>query len=141
MSSSHRVVIIGGGFAGLNAAIALKNAPAQVTLIDRRNFHLFQPLLYQVASGALSPANIASPLREILRKQQNASVVLGDVTGVDPVKKVVLLPEGDIPYDTLIVASGAGHSYFGNDHWQPHAPSLKDYRRRHRNSAAALHRL
>ena len=125
MSSQHRVVIIGGGFAGLNAAIALKDAPAQVTLIDRRNFHLFQPLLYQVASGALSPANIASPLREILRKQQNARVVLGDVTGIAPVNKAVLLPEGEIPYDTLIVASGAGHSYFGNDHWQPHAPSLK----------------
>ena len=125
MSHAHRVVIIGGGFAGLNAAIALKDAPVGITLIDRRNFHLFQPLLYQVASGALSPANIASPLREILRKQSNARVVLGEVSRIDPMKKVVVLQEGEIPYDTLIVASGAGHSYFGNDHWEAHAPSLK----------------
>ena len=121
----HRVVIVGGGFAGLHTAQQLRKAAVQVTLIDRRNFHLFQPLLYQVATGALSPANIASPLREVLQRQKNTQVLLGEVTDVDVAGRRVILEDGEIPYDTLIVAAGASHSYFGNDHWQALAPGLK----------------
>jgi NADH dehydrogenase len=122
----HRIVIIGGGFAGLNAALALADAPAEVTLIDRRNFHLFQPLLYQVASGALSPANIATPLREILRKQRNTRVIMGEVVNIDPAFRLVMLADGEcVPYDFLVIGAGAGHSYFGNDNWQSLAPGLK----------------
>ncbi|QDU63463.1 NADH dehydrogenase-like protein [Planctomycetes bacterium Pan216] len=122
----HRVVVVGGGFGGLYATTSLRHAPVQVTLLDRRNFHLFQPLLYQVATGALSPANIAAPLRSILRSQQNARVLLGNVDTVDVEAKEVRLAEGRaIPYDSLIVAAGARHSYFGHDEWEGVAPGLK----------------
>lgn len=121
----HRVVIVGGGFAGLNAAMALRRSPVSVTLIDRRNFHLFQPLLYQVATGGLSPANIAAPLRGVLGRQQNCRVLLGDVRGFDVANRAVRLADGDLPYDTLIVAAGATHSYFGRPEWAPLAPGLK----------------
>jgi NADH dehydrogenase len=120
-----RVVIVGGGFGGVNAAQVLKQAPVEVTLIDRRNHHLFQPLLYQVATGHLSPAAIASPLRRLFKRQQNARVLLGEVTGFDVDKQEVLLRDGTVPYDTLIVAAGAGYHYFGNDQWQQWAPPLK----------------
>src|SRR5262245_10880168 len=113
--SKHRVVIVGGGFAGLNAAMALKRAPVQATLVDRRNFHLFQPLLYQVATGALSPANIAAPLRWILKRQANCETVLAEVVGFDLETHRVCTDGADIPYDTLIVAAGARHSYFGHN--------------------------
>jgi len=119
------VVIVGGGFGGLQAARALRNAPVEVTLIDRRNFHLFQPLLYQVATGALSPGDIASPLRHILRRQRNARVWLAEVTGVDATSRQVLLRDGSVAYDTLIVAAGAGYQYFGHEDWRPLAPALK----------------
>src|SRR6187200_3249115 len=108
----HRVVIIGGGFGGLNAAIALRKVPVEVTLIDRRNFHLFQPLLYQVATGGLSPANIAAPLRSVLSRQQNATVLLGEVLDFDLDRKQVILRDGTLDYDSLIVATGARHHYF-----------------------------
>lgn len=122
----HRVVIIGGGFAGLYCAKALKGYPVQVTLIDRRNFHLFQPLLYQVATGGLSPANIAAPLRSILRKQKNCRTLLAEVTSFDTVNKQVHTKDGEsVPYDSLIVATGATHHYFGHDDWEQYAPGLK----------------
>ena len=122
----HRVVVVGGGFGGLLAAKGLRTAPCDVTLIDRRNFHLFQPLLYQVATGGLSPANIASPLRSILRKQRNTRVVLGEVVGFDLAAKAVLLKAGDrVPFDTLVLATGATHAYFGHDEWAALAPGLK----------------
>lgn len=121
----HRVVIIGGGFGGLSAARALKDAPVEVTLIDKRNFHLFQPLLYQVATGLLCPSEITSPLRHILKKQTNATVLLGEVTGFDPLNRLVLLRDGEIGYDTLIVAAGMINDYYGNDGWQKFAPGLK----------------
>ncbi|MBX3378913.1 MAG: NAD(P)/FAD-dependent oxidoreductase [Phycisphaeraceae bacterium] len=121
-----RVVIVGGGFAGLNAAQALSGAPAEVTLIDRRNFHLFQPLLYQVATAGLSPADIASPLRHVLRKQKNCRVVLAEPMGVDLDKRRVKFEEGVcIEYDWLVLAAGATHSYFGHDEWEEIAPGLK----------------
>jgi len=125
MEEQHRVVIIGGGFGGLNAARALRKAPVQVTLIDRRNHHLFQPLLYQVATGSLSPANIAAPLRGILGRQRNVRVLLGEAVGVDVASRRVILSDGEAGYDTLIVATGASHHYFGHDEWQPLAPGLK----------------
>ncbi|MEZ6049412.1 MAG: FAD-dependent oxidoreductase [Planctomycetaceae bacterium] len=121
----HRVVVIGGGFGGLFAARSLKKDQVDVTLIDRRNFHLFQPLLYQVATGALSPANIAAPLRSILERQQNTRVLLDEVIDFDVAQKVVICEEGRIPYDTLIVAAGSTHSYFGHDEWEEFAPGLK----------------
>ncbi|MFN0135866.1 MAG: NAD(P)/FAD-dependent oxidoreductase [Phycisphaerae bacterium] len=124
--SRHRVLIIGGGFGGLYLAKSLRRAPVDVTLIDRRNFHLFQPLLYQVATGGLSPANIAAPLRCILKSQRNAHVVLGDVTAIDTNARIVGLADGgEFPFDTLVVAAGVGNNYFGNDQWEPHAPGLK----------------
>lgn len=121
----HQVVIIGGGFGGLNAARKLKHAPVSIKLIDKRNFHLFQPLLYQVAGGALSPANIASPLRNVFSKQLNCQVLLGLVTKIDVTAKQVHTDEAEIPYDTLIVAAGSTHSYFGHPEWEKHAPGLK----------------
>src|SRR4051794_38986324 len=122
----HRIVIVGGGFAGLNAARALRRAAVNVTLVDRRNFHLFQPLLYQVATGGLSPANIAAPLRSILSRQRNTRVLLGEVTGFDLAAKVVQLRDGTaVPFDTLILATGATHTYFGHDEWAEFAPGLK----------------
>jgi NADH dehydrogenase len=121
-----RVVIIGGGFGGLHAAKALRRAPVDVTLVDRTNYHLFQPLLYQVATGALSPANIAAPLRAVVDRQKNTTVLQAKVTGFDLDTRRVLLDEGDaIEFDTLIVAAGATHSYFGRDEWAKLAPGLK----------------
>ena len=126
MNGPHRVVIVGGGFGGLYAAQALKRAAVDLTVIDRRNFHLFQPLLYQVATGGLSPAEIASPLRVVLQKQENARVLMGDVRDVDPAAKLVILAdETTYPYDTLIVATGSTHHYFGHDEWEEFAPGLK----------------
>ncbi len=122
---AHRVVIIGGGFGGLYAAQHLRTARVQVTLLDKRNYHLFQPLLYQVATGALSPANIASPLRAILRRHLNTTVLLGEVRDIDAVARQVILPWGQVPYDTLIVAAGARDQYFGHDDWARFAVGLK----------------
>jgi len=126
MGENHRVVILGGGFGGLVAAQRLKRAAAEVTLIDRRNFHLFQPLLYQVATGSLSPGEIAAPLRGVLSRQKNARVLLGEAVDVDPEAKRVILRDGaSFEYDSLIVATGSQTSYYGNDEWQKWAPSLK----------------
>lgn len=123
---AHRVVIIGGGFGGLFAARALARAPVEITLIDKRNHHLFQPLLYQVATAGLNPSDIAYPIRSILRRQTNTRVVLGEVTGIDATSRQVELEDGDtLPYDHLILATGATHAYFGNDHWAAYAPGLK----------------
>jgi NADH dehydrogenase len=124
-SPEKHVVIIGGGFGGIAAARALKRAPVRVTMVDRRNHHLFQPLLYQVATAALNPSDIASPIRRILRRQRNASVILGDVTSIDTTKKIVQLADGEVGYDYLIVAAGATHSYLGHEEWQGAAPGLK----------------
>lgn len=121
-----QVVVVGGGFGGLEAAKTLGGAPARVTLIDRRNHHLFQPLLYQVATAVLSPADIAQPIRAVLRDRANVEVVLGDVTSVDAASKQVELADGSrLPYDYLILAAGASHAYFGHDEWEPYAPGLK----------------
>jgi NADH dehydrogenase len=126
MADPHRVVIIGGGFGGLYAAQSLGRSPVEVTLIDRRNFHLFQPLLYQVATGGLSPGDIASPLRSVLKRQANTQVLLGEVTGLDPDEQQLFLKDGDtLAYDSLIIATGSTHYYFGNDHWEAIAPSIK----------------
>jgi NADH:quinone reductase (non-electrogenic) len=119
------VVIVGGGFGGLYAARALQHVDVQVTLLDRRNHHVFQPLLYQVASAALSPGDIASPIRWVLRRQKNVEVLLADVRRVDPARRMVILADGEISYDFLIVATGATHAYFGHDEWQVMAPGLK----------------
>jgi NADH:quinone reductase (non-electrogenic) len=122
----HRVVILGAGFGGLSAAKALAKAPVDVTVIDRRNYHLFQPLLYQVATAGLSPADIAAPIRSILRGQANVRVLLGQVQGIDRQGREVLLADGRrIPFDSLVVATGARHAYFGHDEWEPVAPGLK----------------
>lgn len=128
--SSHpqRVLIAGGGFGGLYAARALAKAPCQVTLIDRQNYHLFQPLLYQVAIGGLAPADIAAPLRWVLRKQKNAHVILGEIKAVDLPGRRLQVDDAWFGYDTLIVATGATHHYFGNDAWGQHAPGLKTLR-------------
>lgn len=125
MANQPHVVIIGGGFGGLYAARSLRRAPVRVTLVDRRNFHLFQPLLYQVATGALSPANIASPLRAVLQKQANARTLLAEVVDIDAGNRRVVLHDGTLTYDTLIVAAGARHHYFGHDEWEKLAPGLK----------------
>ena len=126
MSSTHRVVILGGGFGGLYAARALKSAPVSVTLIDRHNYHLFQPLMYQVATGSLSPGEIAAPLRGVLRSQKNVRVLLGEAADIDPAARQVTLEDGGrFEFDSLIVATGSGTSYFGNNQWQEWAPSLK----------------
>ncbi len=124
-SKSRRVVIVGAGFGGLAAAKALADAPVEVTLVDRRNHHLFQPLLYQVATAGLNPSDIAQPIRRILAKQANCQPVLADVTGVDTTEQLVATTAGPLPYDFLILATGATHAYFGNDHWAEHAPGLK----------------
>jgi NADH dehydrogenase len=126
MPEKHRVIILGGGFGGLNAAQKLKRANVDVTLIDRRNFHLFQPLMYQVATGSLSPGEIAAPLRGILSRQKNTQVLLGEAADIDPDGKRVILRDGAaFPYDSLIVATGSQTSYYGNDVWREWAPSLK----------------
>jgi NADH dehydrogenase len=119
------VVIVGGGFGGLAAARALSRAPVRITLVDRRNHHVFQPLLYQVATAGLAVPDIAAPIRHILRGQGNAHVVLAEVTGFDLRGKKITLADGDLAYDYAVVAAGAGHSYFGHDEWAPHAPGLK----------------
>jgi NADH:ubiquinone reductase (H+-translocating) len=119
------IVLIGGGFGGLAAAQALADSPVRITLIDRRNHHLFQPLLYQVATAALNASDIARPIRRILRHQANCEVVLGEVESIDRLERKVVLDEGEIAYDYLIVASGATHSYFGHDAWEHDAPGLK----------------
>ncbi|RCJ22438.1 pyridine nucleotide-disulfide oxidoreductase [Nostoc sp. ATCC 43529] len=124
-SPIHEVVIVGGGFGGLYAAKTLAKTAVNVTLIDKRNFHLFQPLLYQVATGALSPADISSPLRSVLSKSKNTKVLLGEVNNIDPEAQKVIVGNEAIPYDTLIVATGAKHSYFGKDNWEEFAPGLK----------------
>lgn len=126
MPGNHRILILGGGFSGLVAAQALRRANAQITLIDKRNFHLFQPLLYQVATGSLSPGEIAAPLRAVLSRQKNAEVLLGEAVDLDPVAKTVTLRDGAIfPYDSLIIATGSETSYYGHDEWRDVAPSLK----------------
>src|SRR5437016_9888110 len=120
-----RVAILGGGFGGLNAAKALRDAPVQVTLVDRRNHHLFQPLLYQVATAALNPSDIAVAVRTIVRRQRNVRVLLGDVESVETATKSVRLRDGELRYDYPVLATGATHSYFGHDTWAEHAPGLK----------------
>ncbi|NJM28697.1 MAG: FAD-dependent oxidoreductase, partial [Pseudanabaena sp. RU_4_16] len=122
----HRVAIVGGGFGGLYAAKELGNANVQVTLLDKRNFHLFQPLLYQVATGGLSPADIASPLRSVLAKHKNTQVLMGEVVDINPQQQLIITGNGEkIAYDTLIIATGVSHHYFGNDQWAEAAPGLK----------------
>ncbi len=123
-SNLHHVVIVGGGFGGLYAAQKLAKAPVKVTLIDKRNFHVFQPLLYQVATGGLSPADISSPLRALLSKNKNTEVLMGEVTEIDPEQQTVKLRYRDVKYDSLILATGVTHQYFGND-WEKNAPGLK----------------
>ena len=120
-----RVVVIGGGFGGLSAARTLKGASVEVVLLDRRNHHVFQPLLYQVATAGLSPGDIASPIRWILRRQSNLQVWLAEVTSIDVAAKVVRLADGEVKYDHLIVSAGATHAYFGHDEWRAFAPGLK----------------
>jgi NADH:ubiquinone reductase (H+-translocating) len=130
--TAHRVVVVGGGFGGLWAAKRLRRAPVELTLIDRQNFHLFQPLAYQVATGALSAAEVAAPLRAVLKRQANTRVLLAEVSGFDLAQRHVLLAglpngahAGTLPYDTLIVAGGSSYSYFGHDDWHRYAPELK----------------
>ncbi|HEY2123430.1 MAG TPA: FAD-dependent oxidoreductase, partial [Chthoniobacterales bacterium] len=124
-STKPKVVIIGGGFGGLSAAKALTGKPVDVTLIDRTNHHLFQPLLYQVATAGLSPSDIAQPIRHILREGENISVLMHDVEFIDPASKSVRTMGGEFAYDFLIVATGARHSYFGHEEWEKIAPGLK----------------
>lgn len=122
----HRVVVIGGGFGGLSAVQHLKGAGADITIVDKRNHHLFQPLLYQVATTALSPSEIAWPIRYILRNREDVRTLLGNVVGIDTASRSVLLEDGDrLDYDSLVIATGARHAYFGNDAWEPYAPGLK----------------
>lgn len=125
MNRSPHVVIIGGGFGGLNAARALALAPVRITLVDRRNHHLFQPLLYQVATAALNPSDIAYPIRSVVAKQRNVRVLLAGARSIDVASRTVALDDGTLQYDYLILATGATHSYFGNDQWAKHAPGLK----------------
>src|SRR5437868_2304723 len=120
-----RVVILGGGFGGLNAAKALRKAPVELLLVDRRNHHLFQPLLYQVATAALNPSDIATPIRRVLRHQPNTEVILGDATAIDVRGRRVVLSDGEVPYDFLVIATGATHAYFGHPEWEQDAPGLK----------------
>jgi NADH:ubiquinone reductase (H+-translocating) len=138
-----KIVIVGAGFGGLWAASALADAPAHITVIDERNYHLFQPLLYQVATAGLSPADIAAPIRGILSRQRNARVVLGRVVGIDKALRVVRLRDREVSYDWLIVATGARHAYFGHEEWAAFAPALKnidDATRLRRNILTALER-
>ena len=123
--SNPRVVIVGAGFGGLVAARTVARYPVRITLIDRQNFHTFQPLLYQVATAGLSPGEIAAPIRWIMRSRRNVEVLMSEVQDFDLTRRVVKLPDAEIPYDYLIVASGASHAYFGHDEWEPFAPGLK----------------
>jgi NADH dehydrogenase len=123
--AAHRVVIVGAGFGGLNAAERLASAPVQITVIDRKNYHTFQPLLYQVATAGLSPGEIAAPIRSILRHHANVEVLMAEVTGFDLDRRVVKAEDQEVPYDSLIVAAGASHAYFGHEEWEPLAPGLK----------------
>ena len=126
MTGKHRILILGGGFGGLVAAQTLRHADAEITVIDKRNFHLFQPLLYQVATGSLSPGEIAAPLRAVLSRQKNTEVLLGEASDLDPAAKTVTLRDGGVfPYDSLIIATGSQTSYYGHDEWREAAPSLK----------------
>jgi len=125
VTHTPHIVILGGGFGGLYAAKALKRAPARVTIIDRRNFHLFQPLLYQVATAALNPSDIAYPIRSVVAHQKNTNVILGEATAVDVERRIVKLTDSEVAYDYLIVATGATHSYFGHPEWARDAPGLK----------------
>ena len=120
-----KVVIVGAGFGGLQAAKSLARAAVEVTVVDRLNHHCFQPLLYQVATAALSPADVAWPIRHILRKQENATVLMAEVRGIDTGSRIVHADSLDIPYDYLVLATGATHSYFGHDEWAAVAPGLK----------------
>jgi NADH dehydrogenase FAD-containing subunit len=128
-SPAHRIVIVGAGFGGLTAAQALASAAVSITVIDKKNYHTFQPLLYQVATAGLSPGEIAAPIRSILRRHKNVEVLMAEVTGFDlerHVVQTVLQNEAqEVPYDSLIVAAGASHAYFGHDEWEPFAPGLK----------------
>jgi NADH:ubiquinone reductase (H+-translocating) len=121
-----RVVIVGAGFGGLTVAKALAKTPVDITVIDQHNHHLFQPLLYQVATAALSPADIASPIRTILRQQQNTSVMLAKVTGIDTTSGEVISRDRRVPFDYLVLATGAYHAYFGHDEWETHAGGIID---------------
>src|SRR6202453_1519175 len=124
--NAHHVVIVGAGFGGLETAFGLAGAPVRITLLDRRNHHLFQPLLYQVATASLATSEIAWPIRYLLRDRPDVTTLFATVNGVDAVGKRVLLDDGDtLPYDTLILATGARHAYFGHDEWEPFAPGLK----------------
>src|SRR5271167_1987192 len=123
--SSGRVVVVGGGFGGLEAAKSLARLPLQITVVDRKNHHTFQPLLYQIATAGLSPAEIAAPIRQILAKHDNVEVLLGEVLGFDLERRIVKLQGFELPYDYLVVAAGATHAYFGHDEWEPLAPGLK----------------
>src|ERR687892_635185 len=124
-SREHQVVVVGGGFGGLQAVSNLRRARVEITLVDRRNFHLFQPLTYQVATGALSPGEVAYPLRAIFRRYRNVRVLMAEVTGFDIEGRRVHLADGSLPYDTLIVAGGSHYSYFGHDDWRRYAPDVK----------------
>src|SRR5947207_9163908 len=125
MTETPHVVIIGGGFGGLHAARVLAGAPVRVTLVDRHNYHLFQPLLYQVATASLSPADIASPIRWVLRRQRNVEVLLAEARSIDAATRQVLLDRGSMSYDYLVVAAGSSHAYFGHPEWAAYAPGLK----------------
>ena len=122
----HHVVIVGAGFGGLEVARRLARAPVRITLIDQRNHHLFQPLLYQVATASLAPSEIAWPIRHLLRRRKQVTTLLGVVTGVDSAQRCVVLEDGsNVAYDTLVLATGARHAYFGHAEWEPYAPGLK----------------
>ena len=124
-TNTHHVVIVGGGFGGLYTAKSLRRTPVTVTLVDKRNFHLFQPLLYQVATGGLSPGDIASPLRAVLNRSRNTRVLKAEVTDIDAVQRRIVLRDGELSYDTLVVATGGSHHYFGHDKWASVSPGLK----------------
>ena len=121
----HQVVILGGGFGGLYAAKALRRASVRVTLVDKRNFHLFQPLLYQVATGGVSPGDIAYPLRSVFARDAHFSVIMAEASDIDVSQRTVILRDGSLTYDTLIIATGASHQYFGHDEWAQTVPGLK----------------
>ncbi len=135
----HRIVVIGGGFGGLAAVQAMRRLPAEITLVDRQNYHLFQPLLYEVAMGVLSPANITATLRAVFKNQKNARVALGEACAFDLTRKRAFLRDGVLPYDILVVATGSRHHYFGQDHWEATAPGLKTLGDARRIRSRVLH--